>query len=50
MSAFSLPTSVAKPSSLSQGLRYDAVSPTSALPNGGLGGGSVTFQIDKFIY
>ena len=46
MSHFRLPTSVTKPSSGSQGLRYDAVSPTSALPNGGLGGGSVTFQID----
>ena len=46
MSHFRLPTSVTKPSSGSQGLRYDSIAPTSALPNGGAGGGSVTFQID----
>jgi len=46
MSHFRLPTSVSKPSSGSQGMRYDAIVPTSALPNRGNGGGSVTFQVD----
>ena len=44
---FHLPTIVSKPSSGLQGLRYDAVAPTSALPNTGGGGGSVTFQVDS---
>lgn len=46
MSLFHLPTAPIRHDSNSQTLRYDSVAPTSALPNGGAGGGSVTFQID----
>jgi len=46
MSLFHLPTVAVRHDSNSQALHYDAVAPTSALPNNGAGGGSVTFQID----
>ena len=46
MSLFYLPTTAVRHDSNSQALRYDVVAPTSALPNAGKGGGSVTFQVD----